>query len=192
VGSRVKLYNPLAVRRHLSALASAEDEGQGTASANALAEIRTRQTRRGLERILVSGKSAEARKRAAWALGFLHDEDATPALLRTLADRNEETDVRAYAAEALGHLVPQAQHDEALAALLQALTERTPEIRFWAAFALGNLGDERAIPALQRLADRDSDSVPGWWSIRKEALDSIEQIRVIRGNRGGPSGVDGA
>jgi hypothetical protein len=72
----VKLYNPLAVRRHLIALAAAEDEGQGTASANALAEIRTRQTRRGLERILVSGKSAEARKRAAWALGFLHYEEA--------------------------------------------------------------------------------------------------------------------
>jgi HEAT repeat protein len=188
----VKLYNPLAVRRHLSALASAEDEGQGTASANALAEIRTRQTRRGLERILASGKSAEARKRAAWALGFLHDEDAAPALLRTLADRHEETDVRAYAAEALGHLAPQMQHDEALAALLQALTDRAPEIRFWAAFALGNLGDERAIPALQRLADRDPDSVPGWWSIRKEALESIEQIRMMRGNRGGPSGVDGA
>jgi HEAT repeat protein len=190
--SRVKLYNPLAVRRHLSALAAAEDEGQGTASANALAEIRTRQTRRGLERILVSGKSAEARKRAAWALGFLHDEDAAPALLRTLADRNEETEVRAYAAEALGHVAPQTRHDEALAALLHALTDLAPEIRFWAAFALGNLGDERAIPALQRLADRDTDSVPGWWSIRKEALDSIEQIKLIRGNRGEPSGVDGA
>jgi HEAT repeat protein len=192
VASRVKLYNPLAVRRHLIALASAEDEGQGTASANALAEIRTRQTRRGLERILLSGRSAEARKRAAWALGFLHDEDATPTLLRTLADREEETDVRAFAAEALGHIAPQKRHDEALAALLHALTDPVPEIRFWAAFALGNLGDERAIPALQRLADRDSKSVPGWWSIRKEALDSIEQIRLIRGNRGGPSGVDGA
>jgi HEAT repeat protein len=187
----VKLYNPLEVRRHLMALASAEDEGQGTASANALAEIRTRQTRRGLERILVSGKSAEARKRAAWALGFLRDEDAGAALLRTLADRNEETDVRAYAAEALGHIAPQMRRDEALAALLHALTDLAPEIRFWAAFALGNLGDERAIPALQRLADRDSDSVPGWWSIRKEALDSIEQIRLIRGNRGGPSGGHG-
>jgi HEAT repeat protein len=186
----VKLYNPLAVRRHLIALAAAEDEGQGTASANALSEIRTGQTRRGLERILVSGRSAEARKRAAWALGFLSHEQATPALLRTLGDRNEETDVRAYAAEALGHLVPHTQHDEALAALLQALTDRAPEIRFWAAFALGNLGDERAIPALQGLADRDSESVPGWWSIRKEALDSIEQIKLIRGNRGGPSGAE--
>jgi HEAT repeat protein len=186
----VKLYNPLQVRRHLIALASAEDEGQGTASANALAEIRTRQTRRGLERILVSGKSAEARKRAAWALGFLRYEHAAPALLRTLADRNEETDVRAHAAEALGHIAPQTGHDEALAALLHALTDPEPEIRFWAAFALGNLGDERAIPALQRLADRDSDSVPGWWSIRKEALDSIEQIKLIRRNRGAPSGAE--
>jgi HEAT repeat protein len=188
----VKLYNPLAVRRHLNALASAQGEGQGTAPANALSEIPTRQTRRGLERILLSGRSAEARKRAAWALGFLNDEEAAPALLRTLGDRNDATDVRAYAAEALGHMAPQTPRDEALAALLRALTDPAPEIRFWAAFALGNLGDERAIPALQQLAARDSESVPGWWSIRKEAHDSIEQIKLIRGNRGGASGVEGA
>lgn len=188
----MKLYNPLAVRRHLIALAAAEDEGQGTASANALSQIRTRQTRRGLERILVSGRSPEARKRAAWALGFLNDGEAAPVLLRTLGDRKDEADVRAYAAEALGHMAPQTPHDEALAALLRALTDPAPEVRFWAAFALGNLGDERAIPALQQLAARDSESVPGWWSIRKEAVDSIEQIKLIRGNRGGPSGVESA
>ena len=186
----MKLYNPLTVRRHLIALAAAEDDGQGTASANALSVIRTRQTRRGLERILASGRSAEARKRAAWALGFLNDDHATPALIRTLGDRHEETDVRAFAAEALGHMAPETRHDEALAALLYALTDRAPEIRFWAAFALGNLGDERAIPSLQRLADSDSESVTGWWSIRKEALDSIEQIVLIKGNRREAAGVE--
>jgi hypothetical protein len=34
--------------------------------------------------------------------------------------------------------------------------------------------------------------VPGWWSIRKEALESIEQIKLIRGNRGGASRPEGA
>jgi HEAT repeat protein len=188
----MKLYNPLTVRRHLNALAAAEGEGQGTAPANALSQIRTRQTRRGLERILVSGRSPEARKRAAWALGFLNDEEAASALLRTLGDRKDEADVRAYAAEALGHMAPHSPHDEALAALLRALNDPAPEIRFWSAFALGNLGDERAIPALQQLAARDSESVPGWWSIRKEALDSIEQIKLIRGNRGRASDAERA
>jgi HEAT repeat protein len=186
----VKLHNPLAVRRHLLALAAAEGEGTGVPPANALSKMPTGQTRRGLERILASGKSVESRRMAAWALGFLSDDHATPALVNALNDRAEDTDVRVYAAEALGHLQPETGRDEALAALLHALTDREPEVRFWAAFALGNLGDERAIPALQRLAERDSEVVPGWWSIQREALESIEQIRRIKGNRGEATDVE--
>jgi HEAT repeat protein len=181
----VKLHNPLAIRRHLAALAAAEREGAGVAPATALSQAQTTQTRRGLERILAAGKSVESRRMAAWALGFLADDRATPALVRALSDRTEDTDVRVYAAEALGHLQPENGHDEALAALLHALTDREPEIRFWAAFALGNLGDERAIPALQRLAERDSEVVPGWWSIQREALESIEQIKLSKRPREG-------
>jgi HEAT repeat protein len=120
---------------------------------------------------------------AAWALGFHSSgERAVGTLLAVLRDPAEDTDVRCHAAEALGHIAPTRDRPEVLAALLHALGDRSPEVRFWAAFALGNLGDERAIPALQRLADRDSSSVPGWWSIRREALESIEQIRLIKGN----------
>jgi HEAT repeat protein len=187
--SPVKLHNPLAIRRHLIALAAAEGEGTGVPPATALSQLPARQTRRGLERILASGKSVEARRMAAWALGFLADDHATPALVRALSDRTEDTEVRVYAAEALGHLQPERGHDEALAALLHALTDREPAVRFWAAFALGNLGDDRAIPALQRLAERDSTVVPGWWSIQREALESIEQIKLSKGTREGVAGV---
>lgn len=185
----MKLHNPLAIRRHLIALAAAEGEGTGVPPATALSQLPGRQTRRGLERILASGKSVESRRMAAWALGFLADDHATPALVRALNDRTEDTEVRVYAAEALGHLQPEKGHDEALAALLHALTDREPGVRFWAAFALGNLGDERAIPALQRLAERDSTVVPGWWSIEKEALDSIERIRLSKGSHEGVAGA---
>ena len=95
------------------------------------------------------------------------------ALLQTLADRQEDPDVRAHAAEALGHMADRlgAREGDVLAALLRSLTDPSAYVRFWSAFALGNLGDPRAIPALERLAERDTQSVPGWWSIRKEALD---------------------
>jgi HEAT repeat protein len=182
----------LAARRKLRALANA-DEHDLNAAAKALIDTEGRYVQRGLERLLRSHQSPKVRAEAAWALGFHSSGSrAVPALLRALGDRTEDTDVRCHAAEALGHLVPEREHAEVLAALLHALTDREPEVRFWAAFALGNLGDERAIPALQRLADRDSEVVPGWWSLRKEALDSIEQIRLIKRNRDEAGGVEGA
>lgn len=163
-------------RRRLQALAN--EDGDINEAAKALIDTKGRYVQLGLERLLRSHESPKVRAEAAWALGFHSSGSrAVPTLLWVLGDRTEDTDVRCHAAEALGHLVPEREHAEVLAALLHALTDREPEVRFWAAFALGNLGDQRAIPALEHLAERDSESVPGWWSIRKEALDSIEQIR---------------
>jgi HEAT repeat protein len=182
----------LEARRRLKALVESEDEAEIIEAAQALSQTHGRVVRRGLERVLASHDSPRARAQAAWALGF-HPQgsQAVDALLRTLGDRHEDADVRAHAAEALGHLADRLgdRGSDVLAALLHALTDASADIRFWSAFALGNLGHEAAIPALQRLAARDSRSVEGWWSIRKEALDSIEQIRLIERDREAGAGV---
>jgi HEAT repeat protein len=183
----------LAARRLLGTMSKSDNEAAIIDAAQALSEMPGRHVRRGLERLLVSHDSPRVRAQAAWALGFHPDgAEAAEALLGTLADAEEETEVRAHAAEALGHMADRLGDREAdvLAALLRGLTDTSAYVRFWSAFALGNLGDDRAIPALERLAARDTQSVPGWWSIRKEALDSIEQIRLQQRNRGGTPGVD--
>jgi HEAT repeat protein len=166
-------------RRRVAALAHADDEAETVRAAQALAETPGRGARKGLQKLLESHQNAGVRAKAAWALGF-HPEGqlATDSLLATLRDRDEDGDVRAHAAEALGHLADRLgeRESEVLAALLHALRDPSADVRFWAAFALGNLGDEAAIPALEQLAARDTESLPGWWSIRKEANDSIKQI----------------
>ena len=182
----------LDARRRLAALAEAEDDAAIAGAAQALSETPGRRVRQGLEQLLGSHESPSVRAGAAWALGFhQHGPRAAGSLLRTLADVNEEADVRAHAAEAIGHLADRlgAAESDALAALLHALRDGSAEVRFWDAFALGNLGDEAAIPALERLAARDVESVPGWWSVRKEANDSIAQILLRRGRSGGAEGT---
>jgi HEAT repeat protein len=185
----------LDAKRRLAALAAAESEAEVTRAAQALVETPGRRVRQGLERLLASHERADVRAKAAWALGF-HPQgpQAAESLLRTLRDLDEEVDVRAHAAEALGHLADRlGEHErEVLGALLHALRDSSPEVRFWSAFALGNLGDEAAIPALELLAARDEESVPGWWSIRKEANDSIKQILLAKRNRARADGVEEA
>jgi HEAT repeat protein len=175
--------NLLTARRQLRRLALAASEAEANNAAQALVLLPGRRVQRQLERLLRSHESPMVRARAAWTLGF-HPQgaQALDALLQTLADRQEDPDVRAHAAEALGHMADRLGEREAdvLAALLRSLTDTSAYVRFWSAFALGNVGDPRAIPALERLAERDTQSVPGWWSIRKEALDSIEQILLSK------------
>jgi HEAT repeat protein len=185
----------LDAKRRLAALAAAEGDEEIAAAAQALADTPGRRVRQGLERLLETHERPEVRAKAAWALGFhKQGHQAAGSLLRTLADQDEEADVRAHAAEALGHLADRLgeREPDVLGALLHGLRDATPEVRFWSAFALGNLGDEAAIPALERLAARDEESVPGWWSIRKEANDSIKQILLAKRNRAGSSGAQGA
>jgi HEAT repeat protein len=186
---------PIDARRKLAALAAAEGEVEIDRAAQALSETRGRRVRQGLERLLAAHERPEIRAKAAWALGF-HPQgpQATDSLLRTLGDRDEDADVRAHAAEALGHLADRLgeREPDVLGALLHGLRDSSPEVRFWSAFALGNLADEAAIPALELLAARDEESVPGWWSIRKEANDSIKQILLAKRNRAGGDGVEEA
>jgi HEAT repeat protein len=178
--------NLLAARRQLRTLALAQSEAEANNAAQALVELPGRRVQRRLERLLRSHDSPLVRARAAWTLGF-HPQgaEALDTLLKTLADQEEDPDVRAHAAEALGHMADRLgeREGDVLAALLRSLTDASAYVRFWSAFALGNLGDPRAIPALERLAERDTHSVPGWWSIRKEALDSIGQILLIKKQR---------
>ncbi len=114
---------------------------------------------------------------AAYSLGLLGDHRAVDPLLACLADRSEDPRVRGFAAEALTG----PSERRAVPALIAALGDPSVEVRFWAAFALGELGDPAALSALQQLAQTDEATLPGWWSVSDEAAAAIESIRARRG-----------
>ena len=57
--------------------------------------------------------------------------------------------------------------------LIAMLRDPSPEVRFWSDFAHGWPRDPQALPEPRRLAVEDTAEVPGWWSVGKEAADTI-------------------
>lgn len=111
---------------------------------------------------------------AAWGLGLLRAREAAPALRRAALGPSVDLRVRQHAIEALGYV----DDGRAVPDLAGLLLHLAPEIRYWTAFALGQIGDERPIAALQRLADEDAAVTGGGLSVRHAALDAIETIRA--------------
>jgi HEAT repeat protein len=140
---------------------------------------------RKLQRVLERGDSEEARGAAAYVLGFCGQVELAPALARVLSDRTESATVRAYAAEALGHLLQGADLvlAEVRAAILAGLRGPEPQVRFWSAFAAGVLGLQETRTHLVYLADTDGAEIDGWWSVAEEAEWAL---RVLNGEEDPP------
>jgi HEAT repeat protein len=170
-------------RRLVRALADS-DERKRWEAAKALSEVRDERTVRRVERVLESNADEEARAAAAYVLGFAGDSDVAPVLARILADRDESVAVRAYVAEALGHLL---QHEPVLAevrlAIRGGLSDPAAEVRFWSTFAAGVLELQETRGILERLADMDHENVEGWWSVAEEASWAL---RVLDGEADPP------
>jgi HEAT repeat protein len=121
---------------------------------------------------MADDESAQVRLAATYALGLLDDSRKIEPLIAKLQDQQEEAAIRGMAAEVLGN----SYDSRAIAPLLEALADPEVEVRFWAVFALGELGAEAALPALYRLAASDEAVLPGWWSVQQEARSSIALI----------------
>jgi len=123
------------------------------------------------------GDAEMVRRLAAQALGMVLGRSDVPeardALLRVVKDADEPPEVRGDATEALIYF----RDERAVPTLLEQLADPSPEVRFWAIFALGHLAGPEVIPTLQHLAETDDTVVPRWWSIRKEAQDAIRSIQ---------------
>jgi HEAT repeat protein len=128
---------------------------------------------------LQCGRSPFNRSAAAYALQVLGSPKCVPALERAVSNKSENAGVRGYAAEALAHFHRKASHP----ILLKALKGPSKEVRFWCAFALGQMGDADALPALKELAAKDHRVVRGWWAVSKEAADAIHTIEHKRRKR---------
>jgi len=117
---------------------------------------------------LLRGKHPINRATAAWGLGSLHSPSAVPGLIAALRRKKEDPTVKAEAAEALGYI----RNRAAVGPLIALLNDPNPSVRFQAVFGLGTLGDPRALPALEKLRD-DNTEAGGWgrsvrpWSLRR-------------------------
>jgi HEAT repeat protein len=126
----------------------------------------------GVVRTLRHGRRTQNRLEAAYALGFMTGIEGTAALESALSNKSENTKVRAFAAETLAHRHRRGSH----AVLLRNLQDPSREVRFWCAFASGQMREKKALPALRRLAESDHRVVRGWWAVSKEAKDAIAEI----------------
>ena len=165
------------------ALANGDDTERWKA-AKTLAEDRDKRTIRRVERLLQSEADEGARAAAAYVLGFSADTELAPSLALILADPEESVVVRAYAAEAVGHLL---QHETVLAevraAIRVGLRDPAAEVRFWSAFAAGVLELQETRPYLEFLDRTDTEEIDGWWSVGEEA---DWALRVLDGEEDPP------
>lgn len=120
---------------------------------------------------LKRGRRVFNRSAAAYAMQAVRDTHVAMALESTVRNKSENPDVRGQAAEALAHCHRRSAHN----LLLKTLRDPSKDVRFWCAFALGQMRERKAVPIL-RLLMSDQRLVRGFHSVAKEALDAIGEI----------------
>lgn len=154
------------------AFEEAPDGGLVWETAQALERLRAQRAAPVLVRVLKEGTTAK-QAAAAWLLGLLRVQGTVAPLWLVAMDRALDEDVRGHAIEALGLL----QAKEAVPDLITLLSDPAAELRYWAAYALGQIGDPASIPALEQMARVDTAVQRHGFSLREEALDALESIR---------------
>ena len=124
--------------------------------------------------ILRHGRRPFNRAAAAYVMQMITTAITVATLERTVSDTTEHPRVRGEAAEALAHAHRRKSH----LVLLKNLADPSKDVRFWCAFALGQMAEQRAIPALTRLAATDKRLVRGFHSVAQEAMDALRNIEV--------------
>jgi len=141
-----------------------------------------------LERPLIltlkKGRRPFNRAAAAFAMQMVTTPRTIRALESTVKNKSERPRVRGEAAEALAQRHRKKSHD----VLLSGLGDSSKDVRFWCAFALGQMAEKRAVPSLRRLVASDRRIVKGFHSVAKEAADAIENIQTERVAHRGKSG----
>jgi len=131
-----------------------------------------------LERPLIltlkNGRRPFNRAAAAYAMQVVTTPKTIRALESVVQDKSERPRVRGEATEALAHSHRKKSH----AVLLTGLGDSSKDVRFWCAFALGEMAEKRAIPSLKRLVASDKRIVKGFHSVAKEAADAIKNIQT--------------
>lgn len=143
------------------------------ASAEALGVVAHDGSVDALLRVIERDPSRAVRFAAIHALGLFSAPRATPTLSRVLHDPAEDGELRAVAAESLAHCASEAAVDT----LIAALDDADAEVRYSAAYALGEQGNPRATPRLAESAAHDR-AVTRWGAVAARAAEAIAAIRA--------------
>ncbi|NJL55186.1 HEAT repeat domain-containing protein [bacterium] len=125
--------------------------------------------------ILQDDLDANKRAASAYALGLIADKRSTEALLRVVSNPTETPQVRGHAVEALANMEP---NNKIIDTLIECVKDSHEEVQRWSVFALGQLGDMRAIPVLEELVSTSVTPRQGIEDIVKEVKDAIAAIRA--------------
>jgi HEAT repeat protein len=155
------------------ALEDGGDDGLVWEAAKALIRLRAENAAPNLVRVLRQGNSSQ-QSAAAYVLGWLGVSNTAPALQAAALNPNLAVEARGHAAEALGVM----EAREAVPDLITLLSDASPEVRYWAAYALGQIGDPGSISSLERMASVDVAVLPHDRSLKQEALDALAAIRA--------------
>jgi len=97
-------------------------------------------------------------------------QKAVPSLIASL--KNNNPTIRYFSAYILGKVGDYT----AIEPLMLALRDESSDVRVGAVFALHFIGDERAIPELERIAKHDTNSGFGKLKLNEGALEAIQEI----------------
>ena len=128
-----------------------------------------------LLRLLRQLNDTDKRNRIIHVLGHSSGtRGAIQALINVLNSNRESPLIRGSAAESLGWIGKGKRR--VLKVLLASLSDASPEVRYWSAFALGTLGDPRVLPELERVAPADIALAPNRGTVADECRDAIAHI----------------
>jgi HEAT repeat protein len=108
------------------------------------------------------------RANAAWAFGFIAAQ-VSPAILLDLLDNEHKLEVRLAAIDSLGSFVG---YSEVVDKLISLLGEANEQVVIRAVSSLGYLGDKRAIPLVNGLLHKSSNS-----RVREFAASTIKRLQ---------------
>jgi HEAT repeat protein len=120
---------------------------------------------------VVHDPATPVRAAAIHALGILGGASAAPTLLALVEDHHADPELRADAAEACAHMTDSRIVD----ALLDALDDPSPLVRYAAAYSLGQQGDAKAVARLEEVAARD-EAVTPWGTVASSAAQALEAL----------------
>ncbi len=123
-----------------------------------------------------SDRNRVVRMVACSALRWAPAELAVPLLVRVIRDRTELSSVRAEAMEALSYQPPAAVPK---AILLFGLRDGSPAVRFFAAYASGELRVPSTKCALERMVENDHGTTR-FGRVRTKARMALRRLREVR------------
>ncbi len=127
---------------------------------------------------LLTDDDIDVRKVSAYSLGMIANIDSLKVLEEVLNNQEEDVGVRGQAAESLADF----HNHSVVPSLINNLSDKSAEVRFWCAYTLGQIGAKEALPTLTKLVGQDHAKFKGSYAgrtVSQEAEYAIEAINQI-------------